>query len=588
MENKKKSPVSWILEWAEQKKSAYVWSVLMAIVSVVFKIIPYFIIADVVKLFLNGEKNLKAYLFRAVWIAAAFLVAELMHSLSTSFSHRATFAVLANIRKSCCDKLAKVPLGYVKDTPSGSFKNILVERIDSIETTLAHVVPEFTSNLLAPVIILVCFFMTDWRLALWSFVPVLVGFVSFFGMFIDYAPSFEKTVRTTKALNDAAVEYIDGIEVIKAFGRTEKSYAKFTGAARACADSFIFWMKRCSLFQSLMFVVMPYTLLTVLPVGAHYVNQGSLSTSDFVMCIILSLGIVGPLITVGSYTDDLGKIGVVIGEVTGILEYPELKRPEVGESVPKDNSITLENVKFAYHDKEILHGINMEIQSGTVNAIVGPSGSGKSTIAKLIASLWDVDSGRIRIGGVDVKQIPLAEFNRRIAYVSQDNYLFNDTVRENIRQGNPAATDGQVEEIAKKSGCYDFIMNLENGFDTVVGGAGGHLSGGERQRISIARAMLKDAPIVILDEATAYTDPENEAILQNSIARLVEGKTLVVIAHRLSTIRDSDRIFVIEDGNVRAYGTHEELLSGCALYRDMWNAHISVKDTVKEEDETNL
>lgn len=588
MENKKKSPVSWILEWAGQKKSAYVWSVLMAIVSVVFKIIPYFIIADVVKLFLNGEKNLKAYLFRAVWIAAAFLVAELMHSLSTSFSHRATFAVLANIRKSCCDKLAKVPLGYVKDTPSGSFKNILVERIDSIETTLAHVVPEFTSNLLAPVIILVCFFMTDWRLALWSFVPVLVGFISFFGMFIDYAPSFEKTVRTTKALNDAAVEYIDGIEVIKAFGRTEKSYAKFTGAARACADSFIFWMKRCSLFQSLMFVVMPYTLLTVLPVGAHYVNQGSLSTSDFVMCIILSLGIVGPLITVGSYTDDLGKIGVVIGEVTGILEYPELKRPEVGESVPKDNSIILENVKFAYHDKKILHGINMEIQSGTVNAIVGPSGSGKSTIAKLIASLWDVDSGSIRIGGVDVKQIPLAEFNRRIAYVSQDNYLFNDTVRENIRQGNPAATDGQVEEIAKKSGCYDFIMNLENGFDTVVGGAGGHLSGGERQRISIARAMLKDAPIVILDEATAYTDPENEAILQNSIARLVEGKTLVVIAHRLSTIRDSDRIFVIEDGNVRAYGTHEELLSGCALYRDMWNAHISVKDTVKEEDETNL
>ena len=588
MENKKKSPVSWILEWAGQKKSAYVWSVLMAIVSVVFKIIPYFIIADVVKLFLNGEKNLKAYLFRAVWIAAAFLVAELMHSLSTSFSHRATFAVLANIRKFCCDKLAKVPLGYVKDTPSGSFKNILVERIDSIETTLAHVVPEFTSNLLAPVIILVCFFMTDWRLALWSFVPVLVGFISFFGMFIDYAPSFEKTVRTTKALNDAAVEYIDGIEVIKAFGRTEKSYAKFTGAARACADSFIFWMKRCSLFQSLMFVVMPYTLLTVLPVGAHYVNQGSLSTSDFVMCIILSLGIVGPLITVGSYTDDLGKIGVVIGEVTGILEYPELKRPEVGESVPKDNSITLENVKFAYHDKKILHGINMEIQSGTVNAIVGPSGSGKSTIAKLIASLWDVDSGSIRIGGVDVKQIPLAEFNRRIAYVSQDNYLFNDTVRENIRQGNPAATDGQVEEIAKKSGCYDFIMNLENGFDTVVGGAGGHLSGGERQRISIARAMLKDAPIVILDEATAYTDPENEAILQNSIARLVEGKTLVVIAHRLSTIRDSDRIFVIEDGNVRAYGTHEELLSGCALYRDMWNAHISVKDTVKEEDETNL
>lgn len=224
----------------------------------------------------------------------------------------------------------------------------------------------------------------------------------------------------------------------------------------------------------------------------------------------------------------------------------------------------------------------MELKAGTVNAIVGPSGSGKSTIAKLIASLWDVDSGSIKIGGVDIRQIALPEFNNRIAYVSQDNYLFNETVRENIRQGKPNATDAEVEEVTKKSGCYDFIMNLENGFDTVVGGAGGHLSGGERQRISIARAMLKDAPIVILDEATAYTDPENEAILQNSIAKLVTGKTLIVIAHRLSTVKDSDQIFVVNAGNVQVHGTHEELLTTCPLYRDMWNAHISVKDTVKE------
>ena len=224
----------------------------------------------------------------------------------------------------------------------------------------------------------------------------------------------------------------------------------------------------------------------------------------------------------------------------------------------------------------------MELKAGTVNAIVGPSGSGKSTIAKLIASLWDVDSGSIKIGGVDIRQIALPEFNNRIAYVSQDNYLFNETVRENIRQGKPNATDAEVEEVTRKSGCYDFIMNLENGFDTIVGGAGGRLSGGERQRISIARAMLKDAPIVILDEATAYTDPENEAILQNSIAKLVTGKTLIVIAHRLSTVKDSDQIFVVNAGNVQAHGTHEELLTTCPLYRDMWNAHISVKDTVKE------
>ena len=580
MKEKKRSAASCILEWAGQKRSAYVWSVVFAAGSVIFKVIPYFMIADVVKMFLDGNREFKAYLVKAVWIALSFILAELLHSISTALSHKATFTVLANIRKTCCEKLARVPLGYVKDTSSGTFKNILVERIDSIETTLAHIVPEFTSNLLAPVIILIYFFLTDWRLALWSLVP----FLSYFGMMLDYKPSFERTVQTTKDLNDAAVEYIDGIEVIKAFGKTESSYAKFTKAAMAYADSFISWMKRCSIFHALMMVVTPYTLLTVLPFGAHYVENETLTIPNFVMCIILSLGIVGPLITVGSYTDDLGKIGVIVGEVVGILEQPELKRPAESTAVPKDNSVTLTDVKFGYHDKEILHGVTMELKAGTVNAIVGPSGSGKSTIAKLIASLWDVNSGSIKIGGTDIKQLSLTDFNRKIAYVAQDNYLFNESVRENIRQGNPNATDEQVIEVTKKSGCYDFIMQLENGFDTIVGGAGGHLSGGERQRISIARAMLKDAPIVILDEATAYTDPENEAILQNSIAKLVAGKTLIVIAHRLSTVKDSDQIFVINEGNVAAHGTHEELLASCPLYKEMWNAHISVKDTAKEDE----
>ena len=584
MKEKKRSAFSWILEWAGQKRSAYVWSVVLATGSVIFKVIPYFMIADVVKMFLDSNREFKAYLVKAVWIALSFILAELLHSISTALSHKATFTVLANIRKACCEKLARVPLGYVKDTSSGTFKNILVERIDSIETALAHIVPEFTSNLLAPVIILIYFFLTDWRLALWSLVPVVVGFLSYFGMMLDYKPSFERTVQTTKDLNDAAVEYIDGIEVIKAFGKTESSYAKFTKAAMAYADSFISWMKRCSIFHALMMVVTPYTLLTVLPFGAHYVENGTLTIPDFIMCIILSLGIVGPLITVGSYTDDLGKIGVIVGEVVGILEQPELKRPAESTAVPKDHSITLTDVKFGYHDKEILHGVNMELAAGTVNAIVGPSGSGKSTIAKLIASLWDVNSGSIKIGGVDIKQLSLTDFNQKIAYVAQDNYLFNESVRENIRQGNPNATDEQVIEVTKKSGCYEFIMQLENGFDTIVGGAGGHLSGGERQRISIARAMLKDAPIVILDEATAYTDPENEAILQNSIAKLVAGKTLIVIAHRLSTVKDSDQIFVINEGNVEAHGTHEELLASCPLYKEMWNAHISAKDTAKEDE----
>lgn len=585
MEEKKKSAVSWVLTWAGQKKSSYVWSVILAVINVVFKIVPYFIIADVVRMFLDGDKDLREYMVKALIIAGSFILAELCHSVSTACSHKATFTVLANIRKSCCDKLARVPLGYVKDTPSGSFKNIMVERIDSIETTLAHVVPEFTSNLLAPIIVIVYFFMVDWRLALFSFIPIVVGFATYMGMMIDFQENYNRTVEKTKALNDAAVEYIDGIEVIKAFGKTESSYAKFTKAAKENADSYINWMKKCSFFQAAMFVITPYTLATVLPIGARYVSNGSLTTADFVVCIILSLGIVGPLLTIGSYTDDLGKLSTVIGEVTGILEQPELVRPERTKAQPKDNGIKVTDITFGYHDKEILHGVSMDIKAGTVNAIVGPSGSGKSTIAKLIASLWDVNSGSIEIGGVDIKDIALADFNDRLAYVSQDNYLFNETVRDNIRQGRPDATDAEVEEVARKSGCYDFIMNLENGFDTVVGGAGGHLSGGERQRISIARAMLKDAPIVILDEATAYTDPENEAILQSSIAKLVAGKTLIVIAHRLFTIKDADQIFVVNAGNVEAHGTHEELLSKCTLYRDMWQAHISVKDTAGDEKE---
>lgn len=579
---KKKSTTAWILEWAGQKKSSYVFSVILAIGNVVCKIIPYFIIIDVVKMFLNGSKNFNDYMYDAILIAVSFIIAELFHSLSTTLSHKATFTVLANIRKACCDKLARVPLGYVKDTSSGTLKNIMVERIDSIETTLAHIIPEFTSNLLGPVVILIYFFTIDYRLAFWSLVPIVVGFISYFGMMLDFKPNFEKTVKATKDLNDAAVEYIDGIEVIKAFSKTESSYERFTAAATDYANSFISWMRKCSIFHALMMTITPYTLLTVLPLGAHYVANGTLTVNHFILCIILSLSIAGPLITAFSYTDDLGKIDVIVGEVVGILEQKELERPQKSIATPCDNSITLKDVKFGYHDQEVLHGVNMSLQAGSVNAIVGPSGSGKSTIAKLIASLWDVDGGSIEIGGVNIKNIALDDFNKRIAYVAQDNYLFNETVRENIRQGNPNATDEDIIEVTKKSGCYEFIMQLENGFDTIVGGAGGHLSGGERQRISIARAMLKDAPIIILDEATAYTDPENEAILQNSIAKLVAGKTLIVIAHRLSTVKDSDQLFVVDEGNIVAHGTHDELLERCSLYKDMWNAHISVKDTVKE------
>ena len=322
--------------------------------------------------------------------------------------------------------------------------------------------------------------------------------------------------------------------------------------------------------------------LATVPIGGFLFMKGSLSLSTLVMCLILSMGLVTPLITVMSYSDDIGKMGSILGEVTGVLSWEEQLRPINDNKQIKDYSICLENVRFSYREKEVLHGVNLKIESGTVNALVGPSGSGKSTIAKLIASLWDVDSGSIKIGGVDISELSLKNYNRKIAYVSQDNYLFDNTIRENIRMGDLNATDKQVEQAAKDCGCHEFIMALPDGYDTIVGSAGGHLSGGERQRISIARAMLKNAPIIILDEATAYTDPENEALIQHSVAKLIKGKTLIVIAHRLSTIVDADQIFVIENGTVAETGTHNELLANGEIYSNMWRAHMSVKDSEQE------
>ena len=582
---KKKSTIQWIAEFASIHKKTYVFSVVFAVFGVFCAIAPYFVIGNMVKELLTGNKEFYFFLNQCLGLVGFWTARVLFHAVSTTLSHKATFHVLAIIRQRVCDKLYKLPLGYVCDHSSGGIKNVLVERIDSIETTLAHVLPEFTANLLGPACVIVYLFTIDWRMALLSLVTVPLGMLCYMGMCIGYEESYQNTIIKTKVLNDTAVEYINGIEVIKAFGKAESSYEKFVVAAREGAACFVEWMRRCNIFMSLAMAIFPATLMTVLPFGGMFYQNGTLSATSFIVIIILSLGIVGPIIVCASYTDDIRKIQTIITEVTDILEQEEMIRPEKQSKQINGTDIELADVSFGYREKEILHGICMKLKAGTVNALVGPSGSGKSTIAKLIAGLWDVKEGMISIGGVDIREMPLTVQNKLIAYVSQDNYLFDMTVRENIRMGNPKATDKDVEQVARNSGCYDFIMQLEHGFDTVVGGAGGHLSGGERQRIAIARAMLKDAPIVILDEATAYTDPENEAIIQSAVAKLVQGKTLLVIAHRLTTIVDSDCIYVINGGEVSASGTHEELLKKSLLYKNMWESHISVKDKTEKGDE---
>ena len=526
---------------------------------------------------MDGNRDLSFYLIRCAIMAALWLGRVLFHAFSTSTSHKATFAVLGEIRKRCTEKLTRMPLGTVLEQSSGALKNTLIERIDSIETTLAHIVPEFTANLLIPIIILVYIFTIDWRMGLASLATVPLGMFCYVFMMAGSAKFYQHTVTATKALNDTAVEYIGGIQVIKVFGKTKSSYDRFVHDAYEAAHSFIDWMRASIIPFTFAMVIMPATMVSVLPIGGLLVKGGSLDPQDFVTIIILSVGVITPIITMMSYSDDFRTMGTIFGEVRSILEAPEMERPESGD-VPEGNSLSLTNVHFSYKDTEVLHGVSLEIPEGSFVALVGPSGSGKSTIARLIASLWDVNGGSITLGGTDIREIPQEAYADKIAFVSQDNYLFNMSVRENIRLGRPGATDAEVEEAARQSGCHEFIVGLENGYDTLVGSSGGHLSGGERQRISIARAMLKAAPVVILDEATAYTDPENEAVIQRSVSKLTQGKTLIVIAHRLSTIVDADRIYVVKDGLIDDSGTHEELLSHHGLYETMWKAHMEVRD----------
>lgn len=579
MEKKQRSssPIMWALKQTGEHRGRYVVSVVFAVVGVAFSLAPYFVIVDIVNGLMNGNKEFSYYFIRCMIIAALWFGRILFHALSTATNHRATFAVLGEIRKCCTEKLTRMPLGAVLEQSSGALKNTLIERIDSIETTLAHIVPEFTANLLIPIIILVYIFIIDWRMGLASLATVPVGLVCYVIMMTGSDKFYKRTITATKALNDTAVEYIGGIQVIKVFGKTKSSYDRFVHDAYEAAHSYIDWL-RASIFPlTFAMVIMPATMISVLPIGGLLVKESALSSQDFVTIIILSVGIISPLITLMSYSDDFRTMGTIFSEVQSIMYAQEMERPIDGE-IPEKNSLKLQDIHFSYKDKEVLHGISLEIPEGSFIALVGPSGSGKSTIARLIASLWDVESGKILLGDIDIRKIPQEAYSDKVAFVSQDNYLFNMTVRENIRIGRANATDDEIEEVARKSGCHEFIMELENGYDTLVGSSGGHLSGGERQRISIARAMLKAAPIVILDEATAYTDPENEALIQKSISKLAKGKTRIVIAHRLSTVTSADCIYVIKDGVVNDSGTHEELLSHQGLYEAMWKAHMEVKN----------
>ena len=575
---KQKSPATILWELAKKEHSKLKTSVFIASIGVIAGIIPYIAASRILVELLKGNEDFKIY---SLWLGIgllSYILKSFLYSMALSVSHKATFSVLKDVRLRMLEKLPKMPLGEIISVPSGNFKQIIVDQVESMEKPLAHLLPEMTSNLLGSLSIFIYLLFLDWRMALLSLVSIPVGML-FMGLVMkNYAVQYEGSVKVNREMNSAIIEYVNGIEVIKTFNQDKRSYAKYKDKVIANARYFYEWMKSCQLPVSLSKNISPTTMITVLPFGWYFYISGSLSAEVFISVIILSLGIAGPLLETINFVDGLAKIGTIANSINLILEGKEQKHSDREVTIQQYN-IDLQNVKFGYEEeKEILHGISLNIKEGTTVAFVGPSGSGKSTLAKLIAGYWDITEGNINIGGYNLNEIPLKQLYSLTAFVSQDNFLFNESIRENIRMGNPSASDKEVEDIAKKSGCHDFIMKMEHSYDTVVGSSGSHVSGGERQRISIARAMLKNAPIVILDEATSYIDPENEVIIKQALSKLIKDKTVIIIAHRLSTITDAEQIFLIENGELVSYGKHDELLKGCELYRNMWNAHIGTKD----------
>ena len=511
-----------------------------------------------------------AEVWRWCWIGlGAYAIRFLFYGVSTSLSHISAYTILENIRLALAQRLMKAPLGTVIGESVGKLKSVLVDRVETIELPLAHMIPECISNLLLPVAVFVYLLCIDWRMALAMLATLPFVLIAFAMMMKNFNKLYADYMESSNYVNGVIVEYVEGIEVIKAFNQSSSSYEKFTKAVKFFKDYTLKWYQSSWKVMNFVSAVLPSTFLGTLPIGMYLYWNGSLTPQDLAMSLILSLGIVGPLMNFTTYVNETKAIEYAVHDVDELLHVKEL--PETGKPVDMHSKdIQLQDVSFSYDKesgKQVLSHINLKIPEGNFTALVGPSGGGKSTIARLIARFWDVNDGKITIGGVDIRSMPLAQLADIVSFVTQDNFLFNCSIKENIRLGNPDATDEEVYAAAKAACCDEFIQKLDNGYDTMAGDAGNRLSGGEKQRISIARMILKNAPIVILDEATAFTDQENEEKIQQSIAALTKGKTLLVIAHRLSTIKNADQIIVLQNGQVENTGTHQQLLDGDSLYR---------------------
>lgn len=580
MPNKEPGAIRQLFAFVGERNSKMRISILLAVLGEMFGIVPFLMVALLADELYRGTATIQRVLFFSGIAAICQLVKMLLTWRSSLMSHKISFTILKNIREAITDRMAKVPMGVMLETPTGTFKNLIVDNVAKLEDSMAHFMPELPSNIAAPLCSILLIFILDWRMGLASLITIPLGILFFAAMMRGYGPRMENYMRSANDMNSSLVEYVSGIQVIKAFNRSASSYGKYSKSVNYFHDSTMEWWSQCWFWNAAARAVLPSTLLGTLPVGAWLYMEGTLSLPVFLISLVVPLGFVAPLMKVSEAMEQVSMIKGNLEQVTAFLKTPELVRPSEPVSLG-ERTYQFEDVHFGYKETEVLHGISFQTRPGTMTAIVGPSGSGKSTIAKLMAGFWDVTSGSVRFGGQDIRQIPFEQLMGEISYVAQDNFLFDKSIRENIRMGNPAATDEEVEDAAKAANCHDFIMQLEQGYDTLAGDAGDRLSGGERQRITIARAMLKPSSVVILDEATAYADPENEALIQQAISKLVAGKTLIVVAHRLNTIRNADQILVVANGNIAGRGTQEELLRECPIYQKLWQDYAG---TIEEAD----
>ena len=580
MPNKEPGAIRQLFAFVGESNSKMRISIFLAVLGEMFGIVPFLMVALLADELYRGTATIQSVLFFCGIAAICQLIKMLLTWRSSLMSHKISFTILKNIREAITDRMAKVPMGVMLETPTGTFKNLIVDNVAKLEDSMAHFMPELPSNIAAPLCSILLIFILDWRMGLASLITIPLGILFFAAMMRGYGPRMENYMRSANDMNSSLVEYVNGIQVIKAFNRSASSYGKYSKSVNYFHDSTMEWWSQCWFWNAAARAVLPSTLLGTLPVGAWLYMEGTLSLPVFLISLVVPLGFVAPLMKVSEAMEQVSMIKGNLEQVTAFLKTPELVRPSEPVSLG-ERTYQFEDVHFGYKETEVLHGISFQTKPGTMTAIVGPSGSGKSTIAKLMAGFWDVTSGSVRFGGQDIRQIPFEQLMGEISYVAQDNFLFDKSIRENIRMGNPAATDEEVEAAAKAANCHDFIMQLEQGYDTLAGDAGDRLSGGERQRITIARAMLKPASVVILDEATAYADPENEALIQQAISKLVAGKTLIVVAHRLNTIRNADQILVVSNGNIAGRGTQEELLREYPIYQKMWQDYAG---TIEEAD----